>query len=149
VEFRPLEKLLQRVFSEVAGLDTTASKFPVSVVSIEVTGGGSARAGLDPNLEPNKQRVGLSCAATLLAGLEQHLRQVYGLRGSEAVDNFAATDELNDSYGRLLKNCADTERQLEENNCGYEVRYDPVGRGDSCSNDPRKTKNSEHSAIAG
>jgi len=103
VEFRPLEKLLQCVFSEAAGLEPTAAKFPVSVVSLEL-GACSARAGLDPNLEPNKQRVGLACCAALLAGLERHLRQLYGLRSLEDGGPIAAEEEeLNDSYGRLLQ----------------------------------------------
>jgi hypothetical protein len=103
VEFRPVEKLLQRIFSEAAGLEPTAAKFPVSVLSLELGASSSASAGLDPNLEPNKQRVGLACCAALLAGLERHLRQLYGLR-SLADGGPIAAEELNDSYARLLRN---------------------------------------------
>jgi hypothetical protein len=102
VEFRPVEKLLQRIFSEAAGLEPTAAKFPVSVLSLELGASSSASAGLDPNLEPNKQRVGLACCAALLAGLERHLRQLYGLR-SLADGGPIAAEELNDSYARLLR----------------------------------------------
>jgi DNA mismatch repair ATPase MutL len=102
VEFRPVEKLLQRIFSEAAGLEPTAAKFPVSVLSLELGASSSASAGLDPNLEPNKQRVGLACCAALLAGLERHLRQLYGLR-SLADGGPIAAEELNDSYARLLQ----------------------------------------------
>ena len=111
VDFRQLEKLLQRVFSQAAGLDPTALKFPVCVVSLELNDCACATAGFDPNLEPNKQRVGLACAGMLLAGLEHHLRQIYGLRVSSEADDsvVGGDDELNDSYGQLLKNCADAE----------------------------------------
>jgi len=72
------------------------------VLSLELGASSSASAGLDPNLEPNKQRVGLACCAALLAGLERHLRQLYGLR-SLADGGPIAGEELNDSYARLLQ----------------------------------------------
>ncbi len=102
VEFRPVEKLLQRIFSEAAGLEPTAAKFPVSVLSLELGASSSASAGLDPNLEPNKQRVGLACCAALLDGLERHLRQLYCLR-SLADGRPIGAEELNDSYAQLLR----------------------------------------------
>jgi hypothetical protein len=103
VEFRPVEKLLQRIFSEAAGLEPTAAKFPVSVLSLELGASSSSSAGLDPNLEPNKQRVGLACCAALLAGLERHLRQLYGLRSLADGGGPIAAEELDDSYARLLQ----------------------------------------------
>jgi hypothetical protein len=72
------------------------------VLSLELGASSIASAGLDPNLEPNKQRVGLACCAALLAGLERHLRQLYGLR-SLADGGPIAAEELNDSYARLLQ----------------------------------------------
>ena len=57
VEFKELEKMLKQMFSEACNLET--AKYPVSVVSVEMM--EDMKQKLDPNLEPNKQKVGLAC----------------------------------------------------------------------------------------
>ena len=75
VECRDVEKMMRERFSEVCSLQP--SKNPVSCVSIEVR--GTLRQKLDPNLEPNKQRVGLGCTHTVLSGLAKVLNKIWTL----------------------------------------------------------------------
>ena len=75
VEMKELEKVLRKVFSEAAGLET--EKYPVCMVSVSL--GPEVRSSLDANLEPNKQKVGLGCLPALLTGIEEFLRLKYGL----------------------------------------------------------------------
>ena len=67
------------MFSEVCGLQP--HKNPVSCVSIDLS--GDLRHQLDPNLEPNKQKVGLGCLQAVVAGLETILSQIWVTEATE------------------------------------------------------------------
>ena len=67
------------MFSEVCGLQP--HKSPVSCVSIVLT--GDLRTQLDPNLEPNKQKVGLGCLQAVVTGLETILSQIWATEVTE------------------------------------------------------------------
>ena len=88
VEHKELEKVLKRVFSSAAGLET--EKYPVSLLSITV--GAEERKHMDANLEPNKQKVGLGFLAQLCTGLEEYLERMYGLNKNGA--NIITTEPL-------------------------------------------------------
>ncbi len=80
VEHKELEKVLKRVFSSAAGLET--EKYPVSLLSITV--GAEERKHMDANLEPNKQKVGLGFLSQLCSGLQEYLERMYGLNKNGA-----------------------------------------------------------------
>ena len=75
VEFKEAEKLLKESFMSVCGLES--SKFPVCVINIII--GGNMRDNVDPNLEPNKQKVGLACKQVVIDGLTNILNRHWGL----------------------------------------------------------------------
>merc|ERR1719282_1287551 len=58
----------------VCGLESP--KFPVCVINISV--GGNMRDNVDPNLEPNKQKVGLACKQVVIDGLTNILNKHWG-----------------------------------------------------------------------
>ena len=73
VEFKEAEKILKESFMSVCGLES--SKFPVCVINISI--GGNMRDNVDPNLEPNKQKVGLTCKQVVIDGLSNILHKYW------------------------------------------------------------------------
>jgi len=95
VEVKEVEKVAKELFSSAARLES--DKFPVSCVSVMIT--GSELAKLDQNLEPNKQKVGLGSKGAVLTALDTVLRKIWKLKGDgEHID-----EELDDTYGEMLK----------------------------------------------
>ena len=79
VEFKEAEKMLKETFMSACRLEIT--KFPICVVSINI--GGNMRENVDPNLEPNKHKVGLACKQVVLAGLSNILNKHWGTETDE------------------------------------------------------------------
>ena len=93
VEHKDLEKVLKRVFSSAARVES--EKYPVSLLSITV--GEEERKHMDANLEPNKQKVGLGFLVQLCTGLEEFLRRIYGLDKTESDPNPTEQQETDES----------------------------------------------------
>ena len=100
VEFKEVERLAKEMFMAACGLE--AARYPVCCVVVEVS--GPVMDKLDPNLEPNKQRVGLACKEAVLTGLRTILQSHWQLQ-QEDKENTELGDEsnLDDTYGKQLK----------------------------------------------
>ena len=101
VEFREVERLAKEMFMAACGLE--AARYPVCCVVVEVS--GPVMDKLDPNLEPNKQRVGLACKEAVLTGLRTILQSHWQLQQGEDKENTELGDEsnLDDTYGKQLQ----------------------------------------------
>lgn len=127
VEFKEIEKLLKVSFSEACSLDTP--KFPVCVISIEMF--EDMRHKVDPNLEPNKQKVGLSCKQVVLTGIENILKKHWPrdiCEDSLENVNTSVNEIVDDSYNELLnkepeQKLAFTHIGETQENCGEEKKF--------------------------
>ena len=89
------------MFSEVCGLQP--QKYPVFCVNIDLS--GDLRIQLDPNLEPNKQKVGLGCLQAVVTGLETILSQIWVTEDTEDKENVCSSTE---------KSSAEENKRFEE-----------------------------------
>merc|ERR1712155_396950 len=87
----------------MAAFGLEAARYPVCCVVVEVS--GPVMDKLDPNLEPNKQRVGLACKEAVLTGLRTILQSHWQLQQGEDKENTGLGDEsnLDDTYGKQLQ----------------------------------------------
>ena len=104
VEFKEAEKILKESFMSVCGLES--SKFPVCVINISI--GGSMRHNVDPNLEPNKQKVGLTCKQVVIDGLSNILNKYWGI-----AKEIEQSKEEEENMGLISKSFADENSKSE------------------------------------
>ena len=104
VEFKEVEKILKESFMSVCGLESP--KFPVCVVNISI--GGNMRENVDPNLEPNKQKVGLACKQVVIDGLTKILNKHWGCDKKIEEEN-----EGKENVSSLLESPSDEKNKSE------------------------------------
>ena len=112
VECREVERRLREMFSEVCSLQP--HKNPVSCVSIDLS--GDLRHQLDPNLEPNKQKVGLGCLQAVVTGLETILSQIWA---TEVTEDTEVTEEDKENVCSSENSSAGQERKAGKTETTY------------------------------
>ena len=122
VEFKEAEKMLKETFMSVCGLES--SKFPVCVINISI--GGNMRENVDPNLEPNKQKVGLACKQVVMDGLTKILNKHWGIEDAIKEEKENMHTNLN-SPAEVVKNKSDFESDGEDEPVVKEPLFNHIG----------------------